>query len=950
MTHLGVRTFGRLAPVSTFLGKAPLSTVLGATGLFTGEGMRRVGDYRGLVLAVFLLAAPALATPPDGVVIRGDFGFKMVNLVLPSGMRIVVEEDRSQPLVAVVAIVDVGSAQDPIGKEGLAHLVEHLTFRAKPDGKLQRSNLLSFAGAGLWNADTSHDLTRYIAVGPTEALPQMLTIEGGRLLSPLAGVDARAFDVERGVVKNEILERDEHGRSTAVYTHLYGALYPPGHPYHRPVAGTEGSVASLTLADAEAFVKQYYVPRNVTLYVSGDVDLATIQKLFDATLPVSFLDAPAGGPVAGASRLSQEPPAVPAPPEKTQLETIRGPAERPTLYIGWSLPGGASHQLYLERFARTVFERVSAQAATLGSDIEELSASLDEGRTANTLICAVYLKTGKDPERSLERVLDKIVQMWVPSETGTDSVLNSAVDFHWMQNSSVIDVALATESIVSRTMSKATRIHETGDPAAWGKDLKAVYELRAAQMHSFAYEWLSRSRARAVFVQPSEGPSPRDTTGPPAAFASSDDVRAKIAPEALRTYVHGPVRDIRVFSLKNGLEVSLVRRGAAPTVAVSLGFRGGDATSEPLGAAELTSALARPQQTRNGPPSRFGARVYLSTTADATYYTARGASGNLENMLALLSDSAQSLHVDGSVKRLWDELVSGQRREDALPTAQVSRAFYEHTFPNSPLGRTAQANDYDKLGPGDLQTWIDRTFRPEGAVLAVVGDIDVVEAEKLVRDWFEGWHGAVDSRAEAQPRRAGETTAPVQVVRVDRAGAQQTEIRLGCSLPDPSQNEALASRLLGAHLRGRLGNLARSNLGGSYGFHGGAYTHRQAANLDVSGFVDSSALTRVLAVARKELDDLGTVKLTQDDLDVLKWHQGIASNIRYTTNSDLAQALVAMRLAQLPVDSIEKYPELLSAVTPEDLARVGAVCRKTAVLLVSGDPQVVTRGLQATAR
>jgi zinc protease len=431
----------------------------------------RFGASRAAAWVGLLLAGSAVAVPPDGVVIRGDVGFRMVNLVLPSGMRIVVEEDRSQPLVAVVAIVDVGSAQDPVGKEGLAHLVEHLTFRAKPDGKLQRSNLLSFAGAGSWNAFTSHDLTRYVAIGPTEALPELLRIDGNLLLSPLAGVDARAFEVERGVVKNELFERDEHGRSTAVETHLFGALYPQGHPYHRPVAGTEGSISALTLADAEAFVKQYYVPRNITLYVSGDVDLLTIQKVFDATLPVSFLDAPPSGPVAGAPRLSQEPPAVPVPPEKTQLETVRAPAERPTLYIGWSLPGGASQQRYLERFATTVFASVSIQAATLGSNIEALSATLQEGRSANTLICAVYLKTGKDPEKSLERVLDKIVQMWAPSETGT-GVLNSAVDFHWMQNTAVIDVALATESIVSRTMAKATRIHETGDPRRLGQGLE----------------------------------------------------------------------------------------------------------------------------------------------------------------------------------------------------------------------------------------------------------------------------------------------------------------------------------------------------------------------------------------------------------------------------------------------------------------------------------------------
>ena len=106
-----------------------------------------------------------------------------------------------------------------------------------------------------------------------------------------------------------------------------------------------------------------------------------------------------------------------------------------------------------------------AQAATLGSDIETLTAILQEGRLANTLICVVYLKTGRAPEKSLERVLDKIVEVWAPSETGT-GVLNSAVDFQWMQNTAVIDVAVATESIVWRAVGKATLIHLTGDPAS----------------------------------------------------------------------------------------------------------------------------------------------------------------------------------------------------------------------------------------------------------------------------------------------------------------------------------------------------------------------------------------------------------------------------------------------------------------------------------------------------
>jgi zinc protease len=911
--------------------------------------MARLTGWRGVGLACSL-AGSALAAPPDGVVIR-DIGFKMANVVLPSGMRIVVEEDHSQSLVAIVAVVDVGSAKDPAGKEGLAHMVEHLTFRTKPDGKLQRASSLDFAGAGFWNAFTSHDLTTYVTVGPTEALTQLLSIEGQMLLSPLKGLDARAFEVEQGVVKNELLQSDEQGRVSVVQTGLFGALYPQGHPYHLPVIGTEVSISHLTLADAEAFVREHYIPRNITLYVSGDVDLATIQKVFDASVPLEFLAAPADGPVAPPHRLSQESPPVPKPPEKTQLQTIRAPTETPMLYIAWSLPGGFAGQRHLERFAEALFQRASLRAARWGSDIQGLGTTLIEGRYANTLICTVRLKTGRNPEKTLERVLDQVVRMWMPSDTGSDAVLNSAVDFHWLQNTAVVDVALQTESVGSRAVDKATLIHWTGDAQAWGKELKAIYELRAAKMQAFAYEWLTRDRARALFVEPSGESGPgRDFGGATTVFAAPDQVRAKIATEALTTYVHGPVRDVRQFILKNGLNVFLVRRTSAPTVAVTLGFRGGDATSEPRGVAELATALARPKENRNGPVSRFGGRLVLSTDADSTYYTGRAASGNLENILALLSDSVQTLHVDGAVKGIWDELVSNQRTADALSSSRMARTFREHAYPGSSLGRTAVAADYEKLGAGDLQTWIDRTLRPNGAALAIVGDIDLNDAEKLVRAWFEEWQGAPDTRAEALASPAPAQDGPLQLFRVDRPGFKQTELRLGCSVATPSSTDRIALRLVAARLRSRLGNLARSSLGGSYGFQGGVTPHRRAIGLDVHGAVDGVSLTRVLAVARKELDELSTVKVTDDELGLLKWRQGIASNIRYATNSDLTRGLVSNNLADLPVDFIQKYPELLSAATPEDLTRVAAACRKTAFLLVSGDPEVVASAVQATDR
>ena len=142
---------------------------------------------------------------------------------LPSGMRIVVEKDSTRPLIAVVSVVDVGGSDDPPGKEGLAHLVEHLAFRSLQDQKHSYSDLLELSGAARWNASTSWNLTTYHQVGSKDALSALLALESARIARPLAGITPEVFDAERQVVKNELFERDEQGLVTAISGRMAGA-------------------------------------------------------------------------------------------------------------------------------------------------------------------------------------------------------------------------------------------------------------------------------------------------------------------------------------------------------------------------------------------------------------------------------------------------------------------------------------------------------------------------------------------------------------------------------------------------------------------------------------------------------------------------------------------------------------------------------------------------------
>src|ERR1700733_4284636 len=117
-----------------------------------------------LVAGTCLALAGGCAPPPVHVQPKlemSDVHFQMNDLRFPSGLRVLLEEDHRSPSVSIVTLVGTGAADDPPGKAGLAHFVEHLAFRTKPDGTTTSRAALARAGAGALNAMTQHDSTIY---------------------------------------------------------------------------------------------------------------------------------------------------------------------------------------------------------------------------------------------------------------------------------------------------------------------------------------------------------------------------------------------------------------------------------------------------------------------------------------------------------------------------------------------------------------------------------------------------------------------------------------------------------------------------------------------------------------------------------------------------------------------------------------------------------------------
>ena len=251
--------------------------------------MRIRGSWDQVLAAACLVASACAPLPPPTKIDMPAQQFSVANVTLPSGLQVIVEDDASARVVASALVVSAGTADDPPGQEGMAHLVEHLTFRAHRPGQSSLSNWLALHGVGSWNAFTELDLTSYYLVGPPETLSAMIDAEIARMQSPLEGLDEETFQAERGVVVAELHTRDESGGFGEGRRALYSQLFSAEHPYSRS-RGRPESLATITLEQARAWADLHYRPRNMTWVLAGGLDRAEAARLLEQRVPAQLRD------------------------------------------------------------------------------------------------------------------------------------------------------------------------------------------------------------------------------------------------------------------------------------------------------------------------------------------------------------------------------------------------------------------------------------------------------------------------------------------------------------------------------------------------------------------------------------------------------------------------------------------------------------------------------------
>ena len=199
---------------------------------------------------------------------------------LDNGLEVVVIPDLRAPIVTHMIWYRNGSADDPSGKSGIAHFLEHLMFKGTakyPQSAF--SDLVSELG-GQENAFTSNDFTAYFQRIAKEHLGRMMEMEADRMVNLVLSDEVVA--PERDVVLEERRMRTDTDPSAELGEAVQAALFAR-HPYGTPVIGWGHEIEGLNRDDALAYYRRFYTPENAILIVAGDVTAQEVRRLAEAT-------------------------------------------------------------------------------------------------------------------------------------------------------------------------------------------------------------------------------------------------------------------------------------------------------------------------------------------------------------------------------------------------------------------------------------------------------------------------------------------------------------------------------------------------------------------------------------------------------------------------------------------------------------------------------------------
>ena len=409
---------------------------------------------------------------------------------LENGLKVIVYEDHTAPVVAVNVWYKVGSRDEPSDKQGMAHMTEHMMFKgSKNVGPEEHARLVNRAG-GSNNAFTREDVTVYFETLPQEELELALRLEAERMQNLI--IAPEQFRSEREVVKEEFRARLENN-PTARALQRFREVAFEGTPYAWTAAGTPEDLDNITVADLKRFYETYYVPNNAVLVVAGDVQP---ERAFELA-QTHFGDIPSGE--------LPDPINVGMPtPEQMRTEQIQLPVQLPAMIGGYPLPEAGHEDAAALQVAGTILSQ-GRSSRLQESIVRDQGLAVAAGgvpqfyQDLGMMLLFAFYTPDQDPSEVRSALLEELAKL--RNQPVGERELQKAKN----QLKSQYVFNLDSISGVANAIGEAEVIRGDAEKFLQGESRYA--DVSAADVRRAAHEYLSEDRLTLVQLVPQGGQS-----------------------------------------------------------------------------------------------------------------------------------------------------------------------------------------------------------------------------------------------------------------------------------------------------------------------------------------------------------------------------------------------------------------------------------------------------------
>jgi zinc protease len=387
--------------------------------------------------------------------------------------------------------------------------------------------------------------------------------------------------------------------------------------------------------------------------------------------------------------------------------------------------------------------------------------------------------------------------------------------------------------------------------------------------------------------------------------------------------------------LPNGIVLLVAERPAIPIVITRVFVRAG-ANHDPQdreGLANLTGALlTRGTATRTGPDidsaiEFVGGSLESGAGRDGSSATLAVLKKDVDLGLDLLRDVVLTPSFpEAEVKRKVAETQAAIKRSEESPETVAARALAPLVFPNHPYGRRAEGTveSVGRITRDDVVKFHRELFRPDQAIIAVVGAITVDQARSAIMQRFGSWAKPDTPPATVPPAGPGGPPSEVMV----KKDLTQATIMLGRQAirqTDPDYFAlSVATYILGGGSASRLYARVREEGGLAYSIYSYVSPSSHGSSLAVNVQTRTAEVARVVEIVRDELRRMGKERVTDRELNLAKSYLIGSFPLRLDTSGKVADFIVALEHQELGLDYPERYKQQIGKVTAADVQRVAA--------------------------